>query len=92
MFEEVLSSDASGIVKQFALRGIANNEAASGLERYRELATSLDQPGIVRRDAIRLILKFGCPADIELLRSIAREENPDTVDAAEIAVSAFEER
>ena len=89
LFDTILASDLNFTEKKFALRGLAKNWAGDGIDRYRELAVDLDQPGIIRRNAIRLIQEFGSVDDIALLQSIANRKDPDTEVAVEYALRKF---
>ena len=74
-FEELLSSDRQATIKKFALRGLSTERGKQGIKRYREYATDKNQPELIRRDAIRLIGKFGTAEDLVVLETIRKEEN-----------------
>ena len=91
-FEEVLGSNQDSVLKQYAFRGISEALEGAGLGRYRDYATSEEQPEVVRRDAILALGAYGERDDLPTLEELAGSDVPSLAAAAERAIRSIEKR
>ncbi len=90
VFVEIMDSEHPASVKKHALSGIAEAEGKSALAQYRAYSADAGQHELIRRDAIRLIGRFGDRQDMRLLMEIVQEGSGVLVPAATDAIRHLE--